>query len=368
VFVQIEQTVPSGSAGVWDKDGAAGAEGAASPGSHGSPNSVTRPPSLPDGSDSPIVPSWRTGPDADLVYKAGTLSLYTHDTGTWESAFFELAQWSGDGRVCLRYKRFRGDERWRQCWRLSSSTEIRRGAQRSTLSMRERMSDACPSGVVTMTALEPRDKGGLPGPAGSQEDLLDELLIGTRYELTIDEWADRIGELLPQASASNNDAANEKRPASPPTVPLAAESDAYRSSGMAKLPNSSTPALAAVRNTDGAVTVEDLSLVSPTSLMSPVRPYSGAYFSSAVSAPPVVPPPAPASAPSPPVPALLPPAPPGMDDSDFAMRSGVAARRRAMGGGLNPEREWGPRDRDFDPFADKVSQTNASLGVCSPDH
>ena len=43
-----------------------------------------------------------------------------------------------------------------------------------------------------------------------------------------------------------------------------------------------------------------------------------------------------------------------------------------MGGGLNPEREWGPRDRDFDPFADKVSQTNASLGVsptvsCSPD-
>ena len=54
------------------------------------------------------------------------------------------------------------------------------------------------------------------------------------------------------------------------------------------------------------------------------------------------------------------------------MQSGVAARRRAMGGGLNPEREWGPRDRDFDPFADKVSQTNASLGVsptvsCSPD-
>lgn len=353
-------------------NGTAGAERGASPASRGSPNSVARPPSLADAQDSPIVPSWRTGPDANLVYKAGTLSLYTHDTGTWESAFFELAQWSEDGRLCLRYKRFRGDERWRQCWRLSSSTEIRRGAQRSILSMRERMSDTCPSGVVTVTALEPRDKGGL-GFGESQQDMLDEVLVGTRYELTINEWADRIGELVRQSSVSKDDAADEKRPASPPAVSLAAESEADESSGMAKLPNSTSPARAAMRNTDGVMTVEDLSMVSPTSPISPFRSYGGDFRSSSVPAPPLVRQPVSVSGSSSPVPAPLPPAPPrGLDEGGFAMQSGVAARRRAMGGGLNPEREWGPRDRDFDPFADKVSQTNASLGVsptvsCSPD-
>ena len=60
------------------------------------PNPGSPPPLADD------VCSWRSGPDAELVYKAGTLSLYTQGTSTWESAFFELAQWSGDGQLCLR--------------------------------------------------------------------------------------------------------------------------------------------------------------------------------------------------------------------------------------------------------------------------
>jgi hypothetical protein len=378
VFVQVD---PRGSP-AWSEDspGSSNAAAAGSPGGGslgGSPGSVgsarrpiSRPASLASGGpDSPVVPSWRTGPDADMVYKAGTLSLYTQDTGTWESCYFELAQWSADGRFCLRYKRFRGDERFRQCWRLGGATEVRRGAQRSTLSMRERMSEGCPSGVMTVTALDPRDQGGQSlATTGDGEASLDELLVGTRYELTIGEWADRIEELVPSASAAAAaaaaDGADEARPASPSAAapsnasssPGARPEDSWRTRVAMEAPSpagaaqSSTPAHVAARSNADSVTVEDLSLRSPTS---PIR----AYISGD----------SPAVMPSPPIPAPPPPAPPsgGIDDGGIAMRSGVAARRRAMGGGLDPEREWNPRDRNFDPFADKVSQTNASLGECT---
>ena len=75
------------------------------------------------------------------------MSIYTVDTGTWETCFWELAQWSADGRLALRYKRRRGDESWLDSWRLGESAEIRRGAQRSSLSQRERLSEGCPEGI-----------------------------------------------------------------------------------------------------------------------------------------------------------------------------------------------------------------------------
>ena len=256
--------------------------------------------------------SWSDGPAPDLAHKTGSMSIYTVDTGTWETCFWELAQWSADGRLALRYKRRRGDESWLDSWRLGEAAEIRRGAQRSSLSQRERLSEGCPEGIMTLLGLEPRGftdgaetdtlvralrPSAAPFPQLSEQCVpLRPQVLGTRYELTIDEWADRIEEEMQRPPGS------EARPAVTVDTPTA------------------SPARTAARSSP-RVTVEDLSLRSP------------------ITSPPPPPPPAP------------------VDPTDQGMREGLAARRR-QAGGLNPEREFAPHDPDFQPFAHVASKTN----------